>query len=64
MKVRDHLGRVLTCLGNVDGGEDMQDVTLNLLSGLKLSILSRTGIPSSCSSSIFVCESMFIFMDS
>ena len=51
-------------LGSVEGGEDMQDVTMKLLSDLKLSISRRTGIPSSCISSIFVCESMFIFMDS
>ena len=52
------------CLDSVDGGEDMQAVTLNLWSGLNLSSSSRTGIPFSCSSPIFVCESMFIFMDS
>ena len=52
------------CFDSVDGGEEMQAVTLNLWSGLNLSSSSRTGIPSSSSSSIFVCESMFIFIDS
>ena len=64
IRVLDQFGRRLICFDNVDGGEDMQAVTLNLRRGLNLFSSIRTGIPSSCNSSIFVCESMFNFMDS
>ena len=52
------------CLDSVGGGDNIQEVTFNLLKGLKRYFSRITGTPSSCSSSIVVFESMFIIMDS
>ena len=43
IRVLDQCGKRLICLDNVDGGEDMQAVTLNLRRGLNLSSSIRTG---------------------
>ena len=52
------------CLDSVGGGDDIQEVTLNLLRRLKRYLSRIAGTSSSCSSSIVVFESMFIIMDS
>ena len=45
------------CLDNVGGGNNIQEVTLNLLRSLKRYFSRITGTPSSCSSSIMFLNS-------
>ena len=52
------------CLVSVDGRDEMQVVTLNLLRGLKQSFFSKMETPFSYNFSNVVLEAIFNYMDS